>query len=189
MIRRKLWPERQKIIGGRRKLHNSELHIFFSLPIIICFIKQRKYGYSWRVASLEKMRNTYRIFVRRPQGRDHLEDLIVVEKIILSHVKPPGSIKAEIFLTNWVTINFSRKTLYHGVTTAAITITNTLHYEVENILLIMRNRRPALKHRPYRNVPGLAELASLPQSVHWQGNLHFWWLRFTNLTSHWEHHL
>jgi hypothetical protein len=41
-LRRIFGPERDETIGGWRKLHNEELHNFYSLPNIIKIIKSRK---------------------------------------------------------------------------------------------------------------------------------------------------
>jgi hypothetical protein len=35
-------PKRDEVMGGRRKLHNEELHNFYSSPSIIRMIKSRR---------------------------------------------------------------------------------------------------------------------------------------------------
>jgi hypothetical protein len=42
VLRRIFGPERNKAIGGWRKLHNEELHNLYSSPIIIRMIKLRR---------------------------------------------------------------------------------------------------------------------------------------------------
>jgi hypothetical protein len=41
-LRRIFWPKRDKIIRGRRKLHNEELHNLCSSPSIIRMITSRR---------------------------------------------------------------------------------------------------------------------------------------------------
>jgi hypothetical protein len=42
MLRRKFGPNRDKIIGGWRKLQNEEFHNLYSSPSIIRIIKSRR---------------------------------------------------------------------------------------------------------------------------------------------------
>jgi hypothetical protein len=41
-LRRIFGPKRDEVTGGWRKLHNEELHNFYSLPTIIRMIKSRR---------------------------------------------------------------------------------------------------------------------------------------------------
>jgi hypothetical protein len=56
--------KRDKIMGGRRKMHNEELHNFYSLPNIIRMksMRMRWEGYLARMG--EKM-NAYKVLVRK----------------------------------------------------------------------------------------------------------------------------
>jgi hypothetical protein len=42
VLRRIFGPKRDEVTGGRRKLHNEELHDLYSSPTIIRIIKSRK---------------------------------------------------------------------------------------------------------------------------------------------------
>jgi hypothetical protein len=42
MLRRIFGAKRDEVTGGWRKLHNEELHIFYSLPSVIRIRKSRK---------------------------------------------------------------------------------------------------------------------------------------------------
>jgi hypothetical protein len=55
---RVLWrifgPERDVVMGGRRKLHNEELHDLYSLPSIIRVVKLRRMKWAGHVAQMER---------------------------------------------------------------------------------------------------------------------------------------
>jgi hypothetical protein len=61
--------KRDEVAGGWRKLHNEELHILHSLPSIITIIKARTMRWAGHVARMGEKRNTYRILVRKPEGK------------------------------------------------------------------------------------------------------------------------
>jgi hypothetical protein len=42
VLRRIFRPQRDEVIGGRRKLHNEEFHNLYSSPSIIRIIKSRR---------------------------------------------------------------------------------------------------------------------------------------------------
>jgi hypothetical protein len=71
VLRRIFEPKRDEMKGGLRKLHNEELHNWYSSPGIITMIKSRRMRWAWHVARLEK-RNAYRIFVGKPEGKKPL---------------------------------------------------------------------------------------------------------------------
>jgi hypothetical protein len=50
VLRRIFGPKRDEATGGWRKLHNEELHNFYSLPSIIRMIKSRRMGWVGHVA-------------------------------------------------------------------------------------------------------------------------------------------
>jgi hypothetical protein len=55
VLRRILGPERDKIIGIWRKLHNEELHNLYSSPSIIRMTKSRKMRWAGHVARMWTM--------------------------------------------------------------------------------------------------------------------------------------
>jgi hypothetical protein len=62
-------PKRDEVTGGWRKLHNEELHNFYSSPNIIRMIKSRRMRWAGHVARMGADRNTYRILVGKPEGQ------------------------------------------------------------------------------------------------------------------------
>jgi hypothetical protein len=68
VLRRIFGPKRDEVTGGRRKLHNEELHDLYSLPSIIRIIKSRRMRMAGQVAQMEK-RTTYRILLGKPKGK------------------------------------------------------------------------------------------------------------------------
>jgi hypothetical protein len=74
MLRRIFGPRREEVTGDWRKLHNEELHNFYSSPNIIKMIKSRRMRRARHVARMGETRNAYRILVgkaeeKRPLGR------------------------------------------------------------------------------------------------------------------------
>jgi hypothetical protein len=49
-------------------------------------IKPRRMPWAGHVAHIKKMRNAYKILVEKPEGKDHLEDLGVDNKITLEWI-------------------------------------------------------------------------------------------------------
>jgi hypothetical protein len=52
VLRRIFGPKRNEMAGGLRKLHNEELHNFYSLPSIIRKIKRRRMRWAGHAARL-----------------------------------------------------------------------------------------------------------------------------------------
>jgi hypothetical protein len=50
VLRRIFGPMRDRVTGGRRKLHNEELHNLYSWPSIIRIMKSRRMRWAGRVA-------------------------------------------------------------------------------------------------------------------------------------------
>jgi hypothetical protein len=50
-------------------MHNEELQVFYSSPIIIRIIKSRRMKWAGHVARMGEKRNAYRLFVRKPEGK------------------------------------------------------------------------------------------------------------------------
>jgi hypothetical protein len=66
-------PKRDEIMGGRRKLHNKELHNLYSSPNIIRMVKSRRKRMSGQVAGMEEQRGAYRVLVGKPEGKRPLQ--------------------------------------------------------------------------------------------------------------------
>jgi hypothetical protein len=66
-----------------RKLHNLERYdLYFSLNIFR-EIKSRRMRWAGHVARMEESRDVYRVFMGKPDGKNHLKDPGVDERIIL----------------------------------------------------------------------------------------------------------
>ena len=74
MLRRIFWPKRDKVTGTWRKLHNEESNDLYSSPNTIQEIKSRKRSWVKHVARVREMTGSYRVWVRKPEERDRLED-------------------------------------------------------------------------------------------------------------------
>jgi hypothetical protein len=57
---------RDEVSGGWKKLHNEELHNFYSSPCIIRMIKSRRMRRTGHAARMGTKRNAYRILVGKP---------------------------------------------------------------------------------------------------------------------------
>jgi hypothetical protein len=82
MLRRIFGPKREED-GSWRKLHNDELRSLYSSPNIVRTIKSRKMKWVGHVARMEEGRGVYRVLVRRPESKNHWEDLRVDGRITL----------------------------------------------------------------------------------------------------------
>jgi hypothetical protein len=60
------------VTGEWRKLHNKELHEFYSSPSIIRIIKSRRMRWAGHVARMREKRNSYRLLVEKPEGKRQL---------------------------------------------------------------------------------------------------------------------
>jgi hypothetical protein len=67
VLRRIFGSKSDEETGGWRKLLNEELHKCHSSPSIIKMIKSRKLRRVGRVARMGEKRNTFRIFVGKPE--------------------------------------------------------------------------------------------------------------------------
>ena len=63
-----------------RKLHYEKLSCS---PIIVRVIESRRMRWAWRVARIGKGRGLYRVLVRIPEGKNHLEDRGIDGRITL----------------------------------------------------------------------------------------------------------
>jgi len=71
MLMRICGTKREKVAGGRRRLHNEEVHNLYTSPNIIRMIKSR-IRWVWHVACMGEMKNTYKILVGKPEGKRQL---------------------------------------------------------------------------------------------------------------------
>jgi hypothetical protein len=69
VLRRIFEPKRDEVTGEWRKLHNEELHIFYSSPNIIKQIKSRTMRWAGRVARMGVETNVYRVLIGKPGGK------------------------------------------------------------------------------------------------------------------------
>jgi hypothetical protein len=67
MLRKIFVPKRSEVAQGWRKLHNEELHNFYSSQNIIGLSKSRRMRWAGHVAHLGT-RNEYKIFVGKSEG-------------------------------------------------------------------------------------------------------------------------
>jgi hypothetical protein len=67
VLRRIFGPKRDEETGGWRKLHNEELHNFYSSPSIIRINKSMQWV--GHVARMGEKRSAYRILVGKPEGK------------------------------------------------------------------------------------------------------------------------
>jgi hypothetical protein len=74
-------PKRNEVTGEWRKFHNGELHNLYSSPDIIRQIKSKRMRSAGHVARMGKGGNVYRVLVGKHEGKGHLEDQGVDERI------------------------------------------------------------------------------------------------------------
>jgi hypothetical protein len=74
ILRRIFRQMRDKIAGEWKELHNKEFHILYSSSNIIKQIKSRRVKWVRHVARMGEDRNVYKVFMRKPEGNNHLED-------------------------------------------------------------------------------------------------------------------
>jgi hypothetical protein len=76
-------PKSDEVTGVEIKLHNEELHDLCNSPTIVRVIKSRRMRWESRVARMWDGRGVYRVFVGKPEERDHWGDPCVDGRIIL----------------------------------------------------------------------------------------------------------
>jgi hypothetical protein len=74
------------MVGNWRIFHNEERHNLYSSPNKIRRMKSRKMSWAGNITRKGKKRNADKIMVRKPEERDHYEDLDVDERITLHEV-------------------------------------------------------------------------------------------------------
>ena len=83
MLRRIFGPKRDEVTGEWRRLHNEELYALYCTPNIIRVIKLRRLRLSGHVARTGESTGAYRVLGGKPQGRSHLEELVVDVRIVV----------------------------------------------------------------------------------------------------------
>ncbi|KAJ4435453.1 hypothetical protein ANN_18068 [Periplaneta americana] len=69
VLRKVFGAKRDEVTGEWRKLHNTELHAFYSSSDIIRNIKSRRLRWPGHVARMGESRNAYSVLVGRPEGK------------------------------------------------------------------------------------------------------------------------
>jgi hypothetical protein len=69
VLRRIFGPERDDVTVEWRKVHNEELHNFYSSPNIIRQIKSRRMRWAGHVARMGEDRKVYKVLVGKPEGK------------------------------------------------------------------------------------------------------------------------
>jgi hypothetical protein len=69
VLRRIFGPKRDEVTGGRRKLHNEQLHGLYSSPSIVRVIKARRMRWAGHVERMGEVRGAYNIVFGSPEGR------------------------------------------------------------------------------------------------------------------------
>jgi hypothetical protein len=73
VLRKIFGPKRDEVTTEWNKLHNGELHNFYSSPDTIRQIKTRRMRWARHVAGMGEGRNVKWVLVGKPEG-NHLED-------------------------------------------------------------------------------------------------------------------
>jgi hypothetical protein len=68
-VKEKTCIEENEVTGGRRKLHNEELHNLLSLPSTIRKIKSRRIRLAQHVARMWEKKKAWRILVGELEGK------------------------------------------------------------------------------------------------------------------------
>jgi hypothetical protein len=71
VLRRIFVPKRDEVTGERRKLHNKELHDFYSSPSIIIIIKSRRMRWAGHVARMGRRGTLIDYWWESQRERDH----------------------------------------------------------------------------------------------------------------------
>jgi hypothetical protein len=62
-------PKGDEVAGEWRKLHNEELHNFYSFPVIIRQIKLVRMRWAGHVACMGEERKMHKVLVGEPEGK------------------------------------------------------------------------------------------------------------------------
>ena len=83
MMRINFGLKREEVTEEYRKLHNEELNDLNSSPNIIRVIQSRRMRLDGHVARMGDRRGVYRVWVGKPEGKNHLEHPGVDGRLIL----------------------------------------------------------------------------------------------------------
>jgi hypothetical protein len=83
VLRRISGPKREKMARGWRRLHNEELHNLYASLNTIRAINSRRMRWTGYVARMREGKMDAVFWLGNLKGRDHLEDLSIVGKMIL----------------------------------------------------------------------------------------------------------
>jgi len=72
LVLRIFGPERDKVTGEWRKLHNEELNDLYCAPKIVRVIKSRKMKWEGHVVHMGERRGVHWILVGKPEGKKPL---------------------------------------------------------------------------------------------------------------------
>ena len=78
--------KREEVTGDWRKLHSEELCDLYCSPNIIWVIKLRRTRWAGNVACMGVKRNAYKVLAGKLKERDHLEELHIDGKVILTWI-------------------------------------------------------------------------------------------------------
>jgi hypothetical protein len=78
VLRRIFGPKRDEVTGDRRKLHNEELHKFYSSPNTIRLIKSMRMRWTGHVARMRRRGMRIEYWWESQKERDDWEDQDVV---------------------------------------------------------------------------------------------------------------
>ena len=78
--------KRGEVTGEWRRLHDEELHAVYYASNIIRVIKSRIMSWAGNVAGMGKRRGTYRALMGKPEGKDHLQNLVVDGRTVMKWI-------------------------------------------------------------------------------------------------------
>jgi hypothetical protein len=94
VLRRIFGSERDEVTGAWRKLHSEELNVLYCSPYIVRVIKSRRMRWAGHVARKGERRGINRVFMGKPDGKNHLEDPGENERIILKRIFKKWCVRA-----------------------------------------------------------------------------------------------
>jgi hypothetical protein len=83
VLRRVFRPRREDVAGGRRTLHNEELHNLYVAPNSVRVIKSRRMRLAGNTARMGDEKCIQYFLLENLKRRDHFEDLGVDGKVIV----------------------------------------------------------------------------------------------------------
>jgi hypothetical protein len=83
LLRRIFEPNREKMVGDWRRLHNEELRNLYASPNIVKETKSRRMRWAGHVAGIGEMRSAYNILVGKSEGRNHLAKQGIDRSLVL----------------------------------------------------------------------------------------------------------